>query len=99
MKSRRSQAGFSWWLAGVTNGDVSATGVAGTSPDNLDPIGFMSDNLSNKRKPARDRINVHEVHEVRYWTNELGISEARLKDLVLQHGPGVKDIRKAWGKD
>ena len=59
----------------------------------------MSDDVNNRGSQDRDRINVHEEHEVRYWTKELGVSEARLKDLVQTHGLMVKDIRKALGKD
>lgn len=58
----------------------------------------MSDDLNNRGAADRNRINVHESHEVKYWTQELGVSEARLKDLVYTHGPMVKDIRKALGK-
>ena len=51
-----------------------------------------------KRGPAdRQRINVNEDYEVRYWTQELGISEARLRQLVLGHGVMAADIRRALG--
>jgi hypothetical protein len=59
----------------------------------------MSDDLNNKCKADRDRINVNETHEVRYRTKELGISEARLKDVVGTDGPMVKDVKRALGKD
>jgi hypothetical protein len=52
-----------------------------------------------KRGPAdRSRINVHEPYEVEYWTKKFGITEARLRQLVTQHGVMVADIERALGK-
>jgi hypothetical protein len=41
--------------------------------------------------------NVNEDYEVAYWTEELGISADRLKELVAKHGV-MADVRKAVGK-
>jgi len=35
---------------------------------------------------------------VRYWTEELGVSAARLKELVAQHGNSAAAVRAAVGK-
>ena len=58
----------------------------------------MADDLSNRGPADRIRINVNENHEVRYWTKELGVSGARLRELVKEHGVMAEDVRKALGK-
>ena len=55
----------------------------------------MSDNKSNRGAADRERINVNEDYEVRYWTQQLGVSEARLREIVEQVGPMTKDVRAA----
>jgi uncharacterized protein DUF3606 len=53
----------------------------------------------NKRGPAdRDRINIHEPYEVRYWTQKWGVTEKQLKDCVRRVGVMVKDVQKCLGK-
>lgn len=54
----------------------------------------MADDLTKRGKADRDRINVNEVHEVRYWTKALGVSEAQLRDAVAQAGVMAADVRK-----
>lgn len=39
------------------------------------------DDLKKRGAQDRARINVNEEHEVRYWTDTLGISEQRLREL------------------
>jgi hypothetical protein len=52
-----------------------------------------------KRGPAdRARINIHEPYEVEYWTRELGVSAARLQELVQRYGVMAADIRRALGR-
>ena len=58
----------------------------------------MADDLSNRGPADRLRIHVNEDHEVRYWTKELGVSGARLRELVMEHGVMAADIRAALGK-
>ena len=54
----------------------------------------MSDD-PRKRGPAdRARINVHEVHEVKYWTQELGVSKAQLEAAVKAVGVSVSAVRE-----
>lgn len=55
----------------------------------------MSDNKSNRGAEDRERINVNEDYEVRYWTQQLGVSEARLREIVEHVGPMTKDVRAA----
>jgi hypothetical protein len=53
----------------------------------------------NKRGPQdRTRINVNEPHEVRYWTQTLGVTEAQLRSAVAAAGVEVKDVRVYLGK-
>ena len=46
----------------------------------------------------RDRIDVSEEHECRFWTEKLGVTYAVLKAAVLKAGPRATDVRKYLGK-
>lgn len=54
----------------------------------------MSDDLTNRGPQDRARINVNEDHELRYWTEELGVSEQRLKEAVKAAGVSVEAVRE-----
>lgn len=45
----------------------------------------------------RDRttINMHEGFDVRYWSNEFGVSAEQLKEIVGRVGAKTDDVRKA----
>ena len=58
----------------------------------------MADNLQNAGPQDRSRINVHEEWELRYWTEELGVSKERLAELVKEVGPSVNAVRQRLGK-
>jgi len=58
----------------------------------------MADDKTKRGAPDRIRINVNEPYELEYWTKELGVSGAKLKELVKQHGVMVADVRKAVKK-
>jgi len=58
----------------------------------------MADNLNERDPRDRTRINVNEDWEVRYWSQELGVSEDRLRELVKQHGVSADAVRRALGK-
>jgi hypothetical protein len=47
----------------------------------------MADNPGIRGQPDRSRINVNQEHEVRYWTEKLGISADELKQIVDEVGP------------
>lgn len=54
----------------------------------------MADSL-NERGPAdRSRINVNEEWERRYWTKELGCSEAQLRAAVSSVGSSAEAVRQ-----
>ena len=46
----------------------------------------------------RDRIDVSEEHECRYWTERFGVTYAVLKAAVVKVGPRATDVRKYLGK-
>lgn len=55
----------------------------------------MADNLNNRGAQDRARINVSEEHEVRYWTDALGVSEEELRRLVAEVGDQAEAVRTA----
>jgi len=56
------------------------------------------DDKQNTGSPDRDRINLEEDYEVRYWMNHLGLTEAQLRSVVRDAGNSVAAVRKALGK-
>jgi hypothetical protein len=58
----------------------------------------MPDNLQERGKPDRDRVNVHEKWELDRWAKEFGVTPDRLKEAEKKVGPMVKDIKKELGK-
>ncbi|WP_373991417.1 DUF3606 domain-containing protein [Duganella sp. BuS-21] len=54
----------------------------------------MSDDLKNRGAQDRARINIHEEHEVRYWTQELGVSQEELVRAVTAVGVIATDVRQ-----
>jgi hypothetical protein len=58
----------------------------------------MADNLQSAGPQDRSRINVHEEWEVRYWTQELGVSKERLAEIVKEVGPSVSAVRQRLTK-
>jgi hypothetical protein len=58
----------------------------------------MADDKNKRRPEDFNRINLSESYEVRYWTEELGVSEAMLRQLVERHGPIATKIRRQLGK-
>ncbi len=58
----------------------------------------MSDDLSKRGPQDRSRINVNEAHELRYWTQALGVTEAQLREAVKAVGPSAAAVREHLGK-
>jgi len=54
---------------------------------------FMTDDRSKAGPADRSRINVHQDHEVQYWTNALGVSELELREAVKAAGPSAEKVR------
>lgn len=55
----------------------------------------MADDPSKRGAADRSRINVHEEHEVRYWTQKFGCSPEQLKAAVGRVGVMAKDVEAA----
>lgn len=58
----------------------------------------MADDLKNRGPADRARVNINEVHELRYWTEKFGVTENALKAAVDRVGPMAADVAKALGK-
>lgn len=54
----------------------------------------MSDDLTKKRPQDSSKISLSEKWEIEYWTKALGVSEAKLRELVSKYGNSVTVIRK-----
>ena len=52
------------------------------------------DNLRIKGTPDRSKINMHEPHEVQYWTKHLKISREQLQRAVDKVGNAAAAVRK-----
>ncbi|WP_426959743.1 DUF3606 domain-containing protein [Muricoccus radiodurans] len=60
----------------------------------------MADDPKDRGPRDRERINLHEDHEVRYWTRKFGVSEPVLTAAVEAVGVMAKDVaarlKKPW---
>jgi hypothetical protein len=54
----------------------------------------MSDNKNDVGAPDRDLIAMGEEHEVRYWTQALGVSKEKLQEAVNAVGSGAEKVRE-----
>lgn len=52
------------------------------------------DDKQNTGSPDRDRTNLSEDYEVRYWMSELGLTEEQLRSIVGDVGNSVAAVRK-----
>lgn len=53
----------------------------------------MADDLNNRGAQDRSRIAMEEEHEVRYWTEALGVTKEELQRAVDQVGNGAEAVR------
>ena len=58
----------------------------------------MPDDLSNRGRPDRDRINVNEDHELRNWAHKFGITTDELKEAVQAVGDRADKVREHLGE-
>jgi hypothetical protein len=56
------------------------------------------DDLKNKGQQDRSKINMHEDHEVKYWTRQLGVTKEQLQNAVDKVGNGAAAVRKQLGQ-
>lgn len=54
----------------------------------------MSDDLQKRGPPDRNRVDVSEDHELRYWSQKFGVSADELKAAVGEVGPMVADVER-----
>ena len=58
----------------------------------------MPDDLTKRGPADAKRVNIHEAHEVKYWTQHLSVTEQQLKDCVKKVGVMVDDVKRCLGK-
>jgi hypothetical protein len=58
----------------------------------------MADDLKQTARPDDARINVDQDHELRYWSEKLGVSRDDLRKAVQDAGPMVKDVQRHLGR-
>lgn len=58
----------------------------------------MSDDTTRRGPADSSRINVDQAWELRYWSEELGVSEEELRRAVASVGPMANDVRRHLGK-
>ena len=54
----------------------------------------MTDDPKRRNQPDRDRIAMNEDHEVRYWTQALGVSREALEQAVKSVGNSADKVRE-----
>lgn len=59
----------------------------------------MPDDTQTRSGQDRERINVNQDYEVRYWTKELGVSAERLKQAVDAVGDRADKVREYLTSD
>jgi hypothetical protein len=58
----------------------------------------MPDNKNMRGPRDRSRISLEEDHELRYWTNSLGISEMELRSAISKVGHSASAVKRHLGK-
>ena len=54
----------------------------------------MSDDKTDRGPQDRSRINLSEAYEVRYWTQELGVTREVLEEAVAAAGSSTDKVRE-----
>jgi hypothetical protein len=52
------------------------------------------DDTTKRNSPDSKRINLSEDHEVRYWTQALGVTEQELREAVKAAGSSAEKVRE-----
>lgn len=58
----------------------------------------MGNDPSKRGSHDRQRVNIHEEHERRYWCEKLGVSIDELRSAVQHVGPMVWNVARHLGK-
>lgn len=56
------------------------------------------DNLKLRGQQDRSKINMHEAHELQYWTKHLHVSREELQTAVDKVGNSAAAVRKQLGQ-
>jgi len=54
----------------------------------------MADNPNIRGQEDRQRIDVHQEHELRYWSEKFGVTPDDLKEAIEAVGPMVEDVEQ-----
>jgi hypothetical protein len=65
---------------------------AKTASSDLETL--VADNVNERGPQDRNRINIGQQHEVRYWTKQLGCSEDELRRAVGKVGTSADAVRR-----
>jgi hypothetical protein len=55
----------------------------------------MADDPNKTRPQDAQRVNVHQEHELRYWSQKFGVSPEQLKKVVGRVGVMADDVERA----
>jgi hypothetical protein len=55
------------------------------------------DSLTKREQPDRSKINMHQPHEVKYWTHALNVSKEELQKTIDKVGNSAAAVRKELG--
>jgi hypothetical protein len=58
----------------------------------------MADDLKNRGAQDRARVNIHEEHEVRYWSEKWGVTKEQLAAAVASVGVSADAVARQLGK-
>ena len=58
----------------------------------------MTDDLKDRGAQDRSRVNVHEDHEVRYWSQKWGVTKEQLVQAVQKAGVSAQAVARELGK-
>ena len=58
----------------------------------------MADDKNKRGEPDRSRISLSEDYEVRYWTQELGVTREQLASAIADVGNNPEAVRQKLNK-
>lgn len=58
----------------------------------------MNTDLSNLAERGNKKVEVNEAWALRYWTQELGVTERDLREAVEVVGPMLFDVKRVLGR-
>ena len=58
----------------------------------------MADDTKQRHGQDRNRIDLDQDYELRYWTRELGVTEEELKQAVRAAGTQIETVRRYLDK-